>query len=128
MKFWVYMLRCVDESYYIGVTNNLKMRLHEHITGFDEGCYTYKRLPVECVYSRFFEYVEDAIRWEKRIKRWTRAKKEALFRNDKYGLQFGSRGQCRRRIDHMRSIIIVSLRRTQADTDETHTKSRPVSW
>jgi len=37
----VYMLRCVDDSFYIGVTNNLTMRLHEHVTGFNEGSYTY---------------------------------------------------------------------------------------
>lgn len=79
LEYFVYMLRCVDDSYYVGVTNNLTMRLEEHKTGFHEGSYTQKRLPVELVYSARFHYVLDAIAWEKKIKRWSRAKKEALM-------------------------------------------------
>ncbi len=86
-KFFVYMLNCVDDSYYIGITNNLKMRMEEHYNGFKEGSYTYKRLPVELVYSASFDYVLDAIAWEKRIKRWSRAKKEALINNDTNSLR-----------------------------------------
>lgn len=81
-KYWVYMLRCVDESYYIGVTSNVERRLGEHRIGLSEGSYVYKRLPFELVYQQSFQYVLDAIAWEKRIKRWTRAKKEALIKND----------------------------------------------
>lgn len=86
-EYWVYMLRCVDKSYYVGVTNNLEMRLHEHVTGFKEGSYVQKRLPARLVYQRSFRYVEDAIAWEKRIKRWTRAKKEALIQGDQEALE-----------------------------------------
>lgn len=85
--YWVYMLRCCDDSFYIGVTNNLAMRLHEHHIGFNEGCYTFKRLPVELVYQRKFQYIVNAIAWEKRIKRWSRAKKEALIRGDRESLR-----------------------------------------
>ncbi len=81
-KFFVYMLQCVDDSYYIGMTNNVEMRMDEHYNGFKEGCYTYKRLPVQLVYCESFQYVLDAIAWEKRIKRWSRAKKEALIENN----------------------------------------------
>lgn len=81
-KFFVYMLRCVDDSFYIGVTNNLAMRMDERYNGFKEGSYTYKRLPVELVYSRSFQYMMDAIAWEKRIKRWSRMKKVALIAGD----------------------------------------------
>ncbi len=77
--YFVYMLRCADDSYYTGVTNNLKMRLEEHRMGFKEGSYVYKRLPAQLVYKKSFRYVRDAIAWEKRIKRWSRAKKEALM-------------------------------------------------
>ena len=77
--YFVYMLRCVDDSYYTGVTNNLKMRLDEHQMGFKEGSYVCKRLPAQLVYSKSFRYIRDAIAWEKRIKRWSRAKKEALM-------------------------------------------------
>ncbi len=105
IMYWVYMLRCCDDSYYTGVTNNLKMRLEEHVMGFNEGSYTQKRLPVELVYNVFFTDVLDAIAFEKRIKRWTRTKKEALIAGNKDQLRYGARGQCRRRIDGMRSCM-----------------------
>ncbi len=57
MTYWVYMLHCCDDSFYIGVTSNLEMRMHEHHTGFKEGCYTFKRLPVELVYRKRFRYI-----------------------------------------------------------------------
>ena len=82
MKFCVYMLQCCDNSFYVGVTNNLEMRLHEHVIGFDEGSYTQERLPVKLVYSEPFRYIRDAIAWEKQIKKWTRKKKEALIQRD----------------------------------------------
>ena len=122
-QYQVYILRCADGSYYVGVTNNLKRRLAEHRSEINEGSYVSKRLPFTLVYSRSFRWILDAIAWEKRIKRWTRAKKEALITRDKERLRFGARGQCRRRIDHMRSITRVTLRRTQGDTDESHAKS-----
>ena len=132
MQFWVYMLRCCDESYYIGVTNNLEMRLHEHISGFDEGCYTYKRLPVELVYSAFFTDIIDAITWEKRIKRWTRAKKKALIQDNQNALEYAARGPERRRIDFIRAGLYgrcrVTLRRAQGDTTKTLRNNTVVSW
>lgn len=85
--YWVYMLHCADDSYYVGVTNNLTMRLEEHHSGFHTGSYTEKRLPIELVYSTTFPYILDAIAWEKRIKRWTRVKKEALIRGDQMALE-----------------------------------------
>lgn len=82
MTYWVYMLRCCDDSFYIGITNSLERRMHEHHMGFKEGCYTFKRLPVELVHKKRFRYIRDAIAWEKRIKRWSRKKKEALMMMD----------------------------------------------
>jgi putative endonuclease len=41
--------------------------------------YTYKRRPVELVYFEVFWTANEAIAWEKRIKGWSRAKKEALI-------------------------------------------------
>lgn len=81
-KYWVYMLRCCDDSFYIGVTNNLNMRLEEHVMGFKEGSYTHKRLPAELVYQESFQYITNAIAWEKRIKKWSRERKMALIKND----------------------------------------------
>ena len=75
---WVYMLRCADGSYYVGCTTNLGYRLGQHYAGTFEG-YTATRLPVECVYVAEFQSLHDAIAWERRIKRWSRVKKEALI-------------------------------------------------
>jgi putative endonuclease len=44
--------------------------------------YTSTRLPVRCVYAAEFQSLYDAIAWERRVKRWSRAKKEALITRD----------------------------------------------
>lgn len=76
---YVYILKCSDDSYYVGVTNNLEIRFHQHQEGIDKTCYTYSRRPLEL---KYFEIIEDnmlAIKREKQIKGWTRIKKEALI-------------------------------------------------
>ena len=79
--YFVYIVKCSYGSYYTGVTSNLEKRIAEHNSGIIKG-YTSKRLPVKLVYSNIFHNVNDAIRAEKQIKVWTRAKKEALIRGD----------------------------------------------
>lgn len=81
-EYYVYMLRCYDGSYYVGVTNNIELRLGQHQEGRDPKCYTFRRRPVELVYNAQFQDVRDAIAWEKHIKRWSRKKKEALIRGE----------------------------------------------
>ncbi len=76
------MLKCVDDSYYVGVTNSIERRLYEHKTGYNPGSYTSKRLPFKLVYYTTFRYIQDAISWEKQLKDWSRAKKEALIKRD----------------------------------------------
>lgn len=49
--FWVYMLKCADNSYYIGHTDHLENRLGQHHYKVDPGCYTATRLPVQLVFS-----------------------------------------------------------------------------
>ena len=80
MEYHVYMLQCSDNSFYIGVTNDVDRRLHEHVTGTSADAYTFKRRPVTLVYSATFSEVQDAISWEKQIKRWSKAKKKALMK------------------------------------------------
>ncbi|MBX3164646.1 MAG: GIY-YIG nuclease family protein [Bacteroidetes bacterium] len=82
IEYFVYILRCSDDTYYVGVTNNLQHRLYEHETSLNENSYTSKRLPVILVYQCAFRDIEEAIRFEKRIKKWSRAKKEALINSD----------------------------------------------
>ena len=78
----VYMLRCADDSYYVGSARlGLERRLSEHNNGVYGG-YTAKRLPVALVRAEHFQYITDAIAVERQIKGWSRAKKEALIRGD----------------------------------------------
>jgi putative endonuclease len=79
--YFVYILECSDKSYYTGVTNNLEKRLAEHQSGAIHG-YSSTRLPVWLVYSASFNDINDAIKFEKQIKGWSRKKKEALMRGD----------------------------------------------
>jgi putative endonuclease len=79
---YLYMVRCADRSYYIGITRtSLEIRITQHNAGTFPG-YTSTRRPVELVYSQWFERITDAIENERKLKRWTRAKKEALIRGD----------------------------------------------
>ena len=81
LTFWVYLLRCADGSYYAGHTDNLDKRIGEHTTGACGG-YTATRRPVELVFSQPCPTRIEAIAFERQIKGWSRAKKEALIRGD----------------------------------------------
>ena len=81
-QYFVYILLCSDKSYYTGVTNNIERRLYEHETGLDHNSYTYKRRPVQLVFQESFNDIQQAIAFEKQIKGWRRAKKEAIINGD----------------------------------------------
>jgi len=78
----VYILRCADGHYYVGTARDgLEHRVAEHNAGTFGG-YTSTRRPVRLVYSEHFESITDAIAAERRIKGWSRAKKECLIVGD----------------------------------------------
>ncbi|CAM2752418.1 GIY-YIG nuclease family protein [Legionella worsleiensis] len=80
--FWVYILRCNDNSYYTGHTDNLEIRLQQHHNRIFPSCYTATRLPFELLYSAPFPSRIEALRAEKQIQGWSRKKKEALIKGD----------------------------------------------
>ena len=82
MSFWVYILRCADGSYYTGHTDNLEKRIGEHTTGAIASCYTFKRRPLQLVFSQVCTTREEALAAEQQIKGWSRKKKEAMMRGD----------------------------------------------
>ena len=51
--YFVYILKCSDDSYYTGVTNNLEKRINENQSGIIKG-YTNSRLPIKLVFSERF--------------------------------------------------------------------------
>ncbi|MCF0074429.1 GIY-YIG nuclease family protein [Dyadobacter sp. CY261] len=77
--YYVYILRCADDSYYTGVTNDIERRLAEHNSGTNLGSYTSTRRPVEMVFCHEFNDIREAIAFEKQVKGWSRKKKEAII-------------------------------------------------
>lgn len=77
--YFVYIVRCADGSLYTGYARDPRERIATHNAG--KGAkYTASRLPVDLVYSEPCESLSMALKREIEIKRWTRARKEALLR------------------------------------------------
>lgn len=78
-KTWyVYILRCRDNTFYTGITDDIPRRLEAHNSG--KGAkYTRGRGPVKLCYQEPQESHGEALKREYAIKRLTRAQKEALF-------------------------------------------------
>ena len=82
MPAFVYILRCRNGDYYTGsARTSLEQRVAEHNAGRYDG-FTKRRRPVVLVFAQEFDRIEDAIAAERRIKGWSRAKKEALIAGD----------------------------------------------
>ncbi len=77
MSWFVYMLRCSDNSLYCGVTTNVTSRVETHSKGIGAR-YTRARLPVELVWHLQTESKSEAYREEMRIKRLRKSEKELL--------------------------------------------------
>ena len=77
MDFWTYILRCADGSYYVGHTDKGEERLSEHALAIGSS-YTRKRRPLVLVWSDRFGTREEALMAERKLKGWSRAKKEAF--------------------------------------------------
>ena len=91
---WVYILRCSDNSFYVGTTSDLEFREQWHNDGHGSN-YTAKRRPVRIVYCQQPRTLLAARRRERQIKRWSVAKKQALIAGDYNTLKRLSR----RRVD-----------------------------
>jgi putative endonuclease len=74
--FHVSMLQCADDSYYVGLTEDLESRIQRHNAG-TASRWTACRLPVALVYCEQFDHLEDAAAREAQLKGWSRAKKKA---------------------------------------------------
>jgi putative endonuclease len=72
------------------ITSGLLARREIRIAQHNDGtfpCYTAARRPVELIFSQWFDRITDAIENERKLKGWSRAKKEALIRGDFASLQ-----------------------------------------
>ena len=77
--FFIYIVQCSDDSFYIGVTSNLGKRLYEHNSGVYPDAFTYKRRPVVLKWVEQFTDPHQAFKVEKQLKGWSRRKKVALI-------------------------------------------------
>jgi len=75
---WIYILRCADDSFYVGSTRDLEYRLEQHAVGSADS-YTKTRRPLELAWAQECEHIEDAYVLERKIKGWRRDKKLALI-------------------------------------------------
>ncbi len=78
-KFFVYIMASRSLNFYIGLCNSIRRRVWEHKTGVDDGFtkrYNINRL----VWFEQFQYFNNAVDHEKRLKKWSRAKKIALIK------------------------------------------------
>jgi len=79
MSWFVYIVKCRDETYYTGICVDLKRRVSEHNQGKYKRAYTKGRVPVILVYWETSKNRSDASKREIEIKGWSRLKKERLI-------------------------------------------------
>ncbi|TDB65945.1 GIY-YIG nuclease family protein [Arundinibacter roseus] len=97
-QYFVYILKCSDDSYYTGITNDLERRFFEHQTGLNPNSYTHSRRPLELVFHLEFQDVNQAIAFEKQVKGWNRKKKEAIINN--HWDQLKPLAECKNKTSH----------------------------
>ena len=89
---WAYIVRCADDSYYVGSTVNLSSRIVQHNEGGGSK-YTTRRRPVVLAWAMEFDSIREAFFAEKQIQNWSRAKREALIEGRIEDLSVLSRGR-----------------------------------
>ena len=81
MKGWfLYVLRCSDDTLYTGITTDVSRRLNEHNTGSRGAKYTKARRPVVLVYHKVYGSRSEALKVERAFKRQTRKQKEEVIK------------------------------------------------
>jgi len=78
MKWYTYILLCSNDSYYVGHTNNVENRFQRHVSN-NGAQHTAVFAPEKVLYKEEFLSQKEAMRREKQIKKWSRAKKQALI-------------------------------------------------
>ena len=96
--YFIYILKCSDNLLYTGFTNHIERRFNEHQGGLNQNCFTFKRRPLELIFHQVFNDVEQAIYFEKKIKKWSSKKKLALANNNFDMLEILS--ECRNATHH----------------------------
>jgi putative endonuclease len=77
--YFVYILKCSDQTFYTGITTNLDRRIKEHNSSKLGAKYTKIRRPVKLIYSKEFQNRSEATIEEFRIKKLSRQEKLILI-------------------------------------------------
>lgn len=77
-KYYVYLMRCRDDSIYTGITTDVARRFKEHKDG-KGGAYTRAKKAVKVIHTEKFPNRSSALKRELEIKGWTRTKKMSLI-------------------------------------------------
>jgi len=79
--WYVYILKCKDNSYYTGITKNIEKRIADHISG-NGAKYTRGRAPLKLIHTEIFKNRSTATKREFEIKKLSKIKKEILIKPD----------------------------------------------
>ena len=74
----VYILRCSDDTFYVGSTIDLDSRIAQHNAGLG-AAYTRRRLPVTLAWCAEYDRIDEAFSWEKRLQGWSHDKRAAFM-------------------------------------------------
>ena len=80
--FYLYILKCANDAYYIGHTDNIDQRMSKHHLGLIDKCYTKNKRPLKLIFVQDFPTRDAAFHAERQIKGWSRKKKEAFIEGD----------------------------------------------
>lgn len=83
VKYFLYILKCHDQTLYTGITTDLDRRINEHNHSAHGARYTRGRRPVKLIYSKKFASRSLATKEECRIKKLTRSEKIGMIRLNK---------------------------------------------
>ncbi|KKQ55337.1 MAG: Endo/excinuclease amino domain protein [Parcubacteria group bacterium GW2011_GWA2_38_13] len=78
--YYVYILRCSDNSLYCGQTKDLQRRVVEHNNSNSKSKYTRARQPVKLVYFERIKTISEVLKREYQIKKMTKSEKETLIK------------------------------------------------
>jgi putative endonuclease len=88
-NYFVYILTNYQKTVlYVGVTNNLEVRIAQHVEGNSINSFTHKYKCYYLIHYERFQYINDAIDREKEIKSWSRVKKNALIETENKDWKF----------------------------------------
>ena len=78
-NFYVYIVQCIDGTYYTGSTKNLEKRVKLHNKG-NGAKYLRGKLPVKLVYAKEYKYYKNVLHAERNLKKLARKEKEELIK------------------------------------------------